>query len=585
MPLEQGQRVGDYEVLSLLGSGGMGRVYRVRNIISDRVEAMKILLPDYASEPELAARFMAEIRTLAALDHPNIAQLRTAFQFENQLVMVMEFVEGVTLDNLARQGPAPVDKILEYATQVLSALSYAHSHGVTHRDIKPANIMITSHGLAKLMDFGIAKSAGDMQLTRPGTTMGSVYYMAPEQVRGNTVDARSDIYSFGVTLYEMLTGKKPFQADTSFSVLNAQLNETPTPPVQINPALPQALNDLVLKAMAKAPWERFQSADEMRNAIKAVQQGAPASAAAPPQAAFAGRPAFAGATQAFAGPAQAAPLGSPQGAPMGAPPASFSGAPQPVSAGVAWQPVPVSAPAGARKGHRGLWIGLGAAVALAALAAAAYVLPHVWRTFAGQKTEQAAANTQPAADTSANPATQPAAAQPVPTPAEQPAAAPTAPAEVSSVPASQPQPAATTPAAAVKPKRSPYQPPARETRHASAPAEMGAQAAAQPSAPAASPQPAAPARPSPQEVRNARDRYSDLVARTDAAKSGVQTIRSQQQAQGLDLRGDIVAAENRMYSDMKEANQALSRNDPATANQYMDRADRELTTLETFLGQ
>ena len=586
MPLEQGQRVGDYEVLSLLGAGGMGRVYRVRNIISDRVEAMKILLPDYASEPELAARFMAEIRTLAALDHPNIAQLRTAFQFENQLVMVMEFVEGVTLDNLARPGPAPLDKVLEYATQVLSALSYAHSHGVTHRDIKPANIMITSHGLAKLMDFGIAKSAGDMQLTRPGTTMGSVYYMAPEQVRGNTVDARSDIYSFGVTLYEMFTGKKPFQADTSFSVLNAQLNETPTPPVQINPALPQALNDLVLKAMAKAPWERFQSADEMRNAIKAVQQGVPASAAAAPQSAFAGPPPFAGATQAFAGPAQAASSGPPQGTPLGAPQASFSGAPQPVSAGVAWQPVPGAAPVAARKSHRGLWIGLGAAVALAALAAAAYVLPHLWRTFAGQKTEQAAVNTQPAADTSANPATQPAAAvQPAPAPAEQPAAASTAPAQASSIPAPQPQPAATTPAATVKPKRAPYQPPARETRHASAPAETSGQTVAQPSAPAASPQPAAPAGPSPQEVRNARDRYSELVARADAAKGGVQTIRSQQQAQGLDLRGDILAAENRMYSDMKEADQALSRNDPATANQYMDRADRELTTLETFLGQ
>ena len=267
MALDAGLHVGDYEILNLLGAGGMGRVYRVRNIISDRVEAMKVLLPDYASEPELAARFTAEIRTLAGLEHPNIAQLRTAFQFENQLVMVMEFVEGVTLETLAGKTRIPVDHMLEYASQVLSALSYAHSRGVTHRDMKPANIMVTAHGLAKLMDFGIAKSTDDLHLTRPGTTMGSVYYMSPEQVRGGTVDARSDIYSFGVTLYEMLTGRKPFQADTSFSVLNAQLNEAPTPPAQVNPALPPALNDIVLRAMAKAPADRFQTAEEMRNAI------------------------------------------------------------------------------------------------------------------------------------------------------------------------------------------------------------------------------------------------------------------------------------------------------------------------------
>ncbi|MGC2635869.1 MAG: serine/threonine-protein kinase, partial [Acidobacteriaceae bacterium] len=282
MALETGQRVGDYEILSLLGSGGMGRVYRVRNIISDRTEAMKVLLPDYASEPELAARFMAEIRTLAGLEHPNIAQLRTAFQFENQIVMVMEFVEGATLENLARQGPVAPDQLLEYASQVLGALSYAHSRGVTHRDIKPANIMITAHGLAKLMDFGIAKSTTDLQLTRPGTTMGSVYYMSPEQVRGGTVDARSDIYSFGITLYEMLAGRKPFQADTAYSVLNAHLNEAPVPPQQINPNLPAGLNDIVMRAIAKAPADRFQTADDFRNAIRGLQQQR-AQAAAPTQ--------------------------------------------------------------------------------------------------------------------------------------------------------------------------------------------------------------------------------------------------------------------------------------------------------------
>ncbi len=271
------RRVGDYEILAALGSGGMGRVFKVRNVISNREEAMKILHPDFASDPDLAARFMAEIRTLAGLDHPGIAQLRTAFQYQNQFVMVMEFVEGATLDKLAAQTRIPVDRMLDYASQVLAALSYAHGRGVTHRDIKPSNIMITTHGLIKLMDFGIAKSTNDMQLTRPGTTMGSVYYMSPEQVRGETVDARSDLYSFGVTLYEMLTGQRPFQADTSYSVLNAQLNQAPTPLTEISPAISPELSGIVLHAMAKQPEQRFQTADEFREALRGLREhkGAP----------------------------------------------------------------------------------------------------------------------------------------------------------------------------------------------------------------------------------------------------------------------------------------------------------------------
>jgi len=215
MGLEIGQRVGEYQVLALLGAGGMGQVYSARNVISGRIEAMKVLLPDFNAEAEVATRFTVEIRTLAALDHPNIAQLRTAFEYEKQLVMVMEFVEGTTLEKLPGARPMLVSDAINYSTQVLAALTYAHSKGVTHRDIKPANIMITSHGLVKLMDFGIAKSNNDQQLTRPGTTVGSLYYMSPEQVRGDTVDARSDVYSFGVTLYQMLTGRRPFQGESA----------------------------------------------------------------------------------------------------------------------------------------------------------------------------------------------------------------------------------------------------------------------------------------------------------------------------------------------------------------------------------
>ena len=268
-----GQRVGDYEVVRMLGAGGMGHVYQVRNVISNRIEAMKVLLPDLVAEPDLAARFISEIRMLASFDHPNIAQLHTAFQADNQLVMMMEFVEGITLEQRAKQGPIPPSDTLNYMQQVLAALSYAHGRGVVHRDIKPANIMVTPHGVVKLMDFGIAKSHTEMDLTRPGTTMGSLYYMSPEQVRGGTVDARSDIYSVGIMMYELLAGRRPFEADSAYGILQQQCNVAPQPPIAVNQQLPQPLSDLIMCALAKDPANRFQNAQAVANALKQIAAG------------------------------------------------------------------------------------------------------------------------------------------------------------------------------------------------------------------------------------------------------------------------------------------------------------------------
>jgi eukaryotic-like serine/threonine-protein kinase len=542
MALEVGSRIGDYEVLAVLGAGGMGRVYKVRNIISNREEAMKVLLPDFASDHDLAARLVAEIRTLAGLEHPNIAQLRTAFRNGDQFVMVMEYVEGVTLEKMATQGELTLDKILDYSTQALAALSYAHGRGVTHRDIKPANIMITAYGVVKLMDFGIAKSGNDMQLTRPGTTMGSVYYMSPEQVRGGTVDARSDIYSFGVTLYEMLTGRKPFQAETSYSVLNAQLNEAPTPPLQVNPAIPPALNNIVMRAMVKAPEGRFQTAEEFRAAIKALREPSVAAQAAAP---IPVPPPL----QPISAASQAAPVAPPAPAFTPAPAVAAASAP----------------PAG--KSNRGLWIGLGAAAAVIALIAAFAILPRVFSTHASQN--------QAAATQASTPSAEPGAAQPSASPADASASAnPLSTASSASGAASAGSPSQP-PASGGTPARAPYKRPAQT-------AVMDASAAAGSSANSAS---ATPAGPSPQEIREAHDKYSSLDARADAARQGVQQIRSQQQSQGLDIRGDILAAMNRMNSDLREASSALDRDDLEAAHQYMDRADKEISTLESFLGR
>ena len=265
------KKIGDYEIIRELGHGGMGQVFLVRNLISDRVEAMKILLPDLANQGDLGARFIREIKLLASLDHPNIASLRTAFSADNQLIMIMEYVEGDTLAHRLERGPFPPAEALNYIDQVLAALSYAHANGIIHRDIKPANMMLTPNGVLKLMDFGIARSGNDLGLTVTGTTLGSLDYMSPEQVQAQPTDGRSDLYSVGVSLYEMVTGQRMFSATSSFSIMEAQIKETPRPPIEVQPSLPKSLSDMIIMSVAKNPAERFQTADAFRNALAQIK--------------------------------------------------------------------------------------------------------------------------------------------------------------------------------------------------------------------------------------------------------------------------------------------------------------------------
>jgi eukaryotic-like serine/threonine-protein kinase len=285
MGLEIGKIVGDYEVIGVLGAGGMGSVYKVRNQISDRVDAMKVLLPDLTESPELADRFLNEIKMLASLHHPNIASLHTALRVENQLLMIMELVEGSTLEERLHNGPVALTAAVSYIVQVLSALSYAHARGVIHRDIKPANIAVTYRGDVKLLDFGIARQA-DRKVTRTGMVLGSLYYMAPEQITGGNADARSDLYSAGVTLYRTMTGRRPIDGESDFDVMQAQVNQEPVPPRALYPAIPQGLSDIVMRSLAKLPDERFQNADDFRHALvpflSATNSSSVVAAAPPP---------------------------------------------------------------------------------------------------------------------------------------------------------------------------------------------------------------------------------------------------------------------------------------------------------------
>lgn len=270
MPFRPGYNIGDYEILSHLGRGGVGEVYMVRHVISQRVEAMKLLRSD-RTNGDLSDRFLREIRLLAGLSHPHIARLHTAFQHDEQIAMVMEYIEGEDLQcKLHSPWPRRAMEGVTYVRQMLGALEYAHARGVIHRDIKPSNIMITGEGEAKLLDFGMAFQSADMSHTRPGFVLGSLHYMSPEQVRGERVDARSDLYAVGVTLYEILTGRRPFDGKTEYEVMNGHLREEPKRPVEMNPAIPDRVSETILRAMAKDAAMRFQTAGEFLKSLEGI---------------------------------------------------------------------------------------------------------------------------------------------------------------------------------------------------------------------------------------------------------------------------------------------------------------------------
>ncbi|HEY6412462.1 MAG TPA: serine/threonine-protein kinase [Edaphobacter sp.] len=269
MAWSPGTRIGSYEIIDVLGHGGMGEVFRVRHLISDRVEAIKILLSASSTSAEMLDRFTLEIRLLATLNHPNIAALHTAFHHDNQLVMVMEYVEGADLGHRLSSG-VTLNRAIEYARQILTALEYAHTRGIIHRDIKPSNIMITPEERVKLLDFGLALGSPNSRLTTTGALVGSMHYIAPEQISGEPHDARSDLYAVGVTLYEMITGRLPIDGTTYPQVIAAHLQHNPVLPARLNAGISEALSAIVMKALAKDKRERWQTAAEFLDALKTI---------------------------------------------------------------------------------------------------------------------------------------------------------------------------------------------------------------------------------------------------------------------------------------------------------------------------
>jgi serine/threonine-protein kinase len=266
-----GETIGDYRILEELGRGGMGRVLKVEHIITRRVEAMKVLAGSRPDAPQQAARSLREIQLQASLDHPNIAAVHNAFWAGEDLILVMELIEGVSLRRVLEGGRVPLSALLDYAAQALSALGYAHAHGVIHRDISPGNMMVSPTGVLKLTDFGLAKGPADVRLSQTGAPLGSLFYMSPEQVRGSASDARSDIYSLGAVLYELASGKKPFDGESAFAIMADQVGKPPVPPTEVDPTVPPALGAALLRALEKDPDLRFQNAAEFHDVMSSVQ--------------------------------------------------------------------------------------------------------------------------------------------------------------------------------------------------------------------------------------------------------------------------------------------------------------------------
>lgn len=278
MPLAAGERLGPYEILALIGAGGMGEVYRARDTRLDRIVAVKVC------KEKFSERFEREARAVAALNHPHICHLYDV----GPNYLVMEYIEGTAVVSKEKPGPLPLDKALEYGAQICDALDAAHSKGITHRDLKPANILVTKSGGVKLLDFGLAKHSRDRQgaeqdetltmaLTGEGQIVGTLYYMSPEQVQGQDAGPGSDIFSFGLVLYEMLTGKRAFDGKSSASVIAAIL-ERPAPSVA-NVA-PVALDRVLSKCLEKDPERRWQSARDLKTELEWITS-APESAPSP----------------------------------------------------------------------------------------------------------------------------------------------------------------------------------------------------------------------------------------------------------------------------------------------------------------
>ena len=536
-----GQQVANFRIIEKLGEGGMGVVYKGMDVHLDRPVAIKMLSPDLSRNPEIVERFRTEARAQANLNHVNLATLYAFLVHEGNAFIAMEFVEGENFEQLLRRrGPLPVEDAVPWFKQALLGVGAAHRMGIVHRDIKPTNLMLNRQGIVKVMDFGIAKVVGARGTTRTGMQLGTPAYMSPEQIQGRQIDVRTDIYALGITLYQMLSGHVPFEEGSDFDIMRHQVSTPPPPMIDLHPYAPVQYQNVVTKAIAKNPDDRYRSVEEFGAALEH-----PESLASTLAATMVEVPKRTVLESTSGNTFAAAVAPAPSSTPTPSPVLTFPPSPVPIMPG--------------RSSLNSRYLIAAAIVVIAAvlLGVVLFARKPSAAPIASVGGSANAALPQPQVEMTSSGTLNPSASLP---------------GGVSAGGSSQQQASSHT-------QQNIQESPKGKTRTVASNRTASEQGNTQPPQP-----PPAPAV-DPKLLRDLETEQEQLYSRAAAVEGSLDTLEHQMQQSGLGLRGDMVAARNSMRNDLQQAKQAIDGQDTNRARHYLDLTHKDVEKLEGFLGR